>query len=136
MITQPQKVPYLTADTIIEYEGGIVLIDRKFPPLGWALPGGFVDYGEKGEVAAIREAKEETNLDLEDVEFFTIRTDPTRDSRFHIITLVFSGKGRGTPKAQDDAKNIGVYKFNNIPKLICDHNQIIEEYLRQAKLLV
>ena len=89
-----QKVPYLTADTIIEYAGGIVLIERKFPPLGWALPGGFVDYGEKVEVAAIREAKEETNLDLEDVKFFTLRSNPKRDKRFHIVTCVFAGKGK------------------------------------------
>ena len=129
-----QKVPYLTADTIIEYEGGIVLIERKFPPLGWALPGGFVDYGEKVEVAAIREAKEETNLDLEDVKFFTLRANPKRDKRFHIVTCVFAGQGRGTPKALDDAKNIQVFKFNKIPKLVCDHNEIIEEFLKLRRV--
>ena len=133
-MAQRQKVPYLTADAIIEYGVGIVLIERKFPPLGWALPGGFVDYGEDVMSAAIREAKEETNLDMEDVEFFTLRTDPKRDKRFHIITAIFAGKGRGTPKAEDDAKNIGVFEFNKIPKLVCDHNQIVEEYLKAIQV--
>lgn len=125
-----QKVPYLTADSIIEYDGGIILIERKFPPLGWALPGGFVEYAEGVQAAAIREAKEETNLDMENVEFFTVRTDPKRDKRFHIVTLIFSGKGRGTPKAQDDAKGIAIFKPNNIPKLVCDHNEILDEYFK------
>ncbi|HLD74886.1 MAG TPA: NUDIX hydrolase [Bdellovibrionota bacterium] len=131
---QKQKVPYLTADAIIEYNGGIILIERKFPPLGWALPGGFVDYGEDVMSAAIREAKEETNLDMEDIGFFTLRADPRRDKRFHIITAVFAGKGRGVPKAEDDAKNIGVFKPNEIPKLVCDHNEIVCEFLRLRKV--
>ena len=87
--------PYVTVDIIIETLQGIVLIERSNPPYGWALPGGFVDYGESLEEAAAREAKEETNLDLVDLRQFHTYSAPGRDPRFHTITTVFIAEGQG-----------------------------------------
>jgi 8-oxo-dGTP diphosphatase len=87
--------PVPTSDVIIEYEGGVVLILRNNPPPGWALPGGFVDYGETVDAAARREAREETNLELSDLLMFSVYSDPVRDPRQHTITTVFTAKGLG-----------------------------------------
>ncbi len=96
--------PIPTVDIIIEIENaGIVLIKRKNPPHGWAIPGGFVDYGESLEEAAAREAKEETNLEVEDLRQFRAYSDPNRDPRFHTISMVFIAKAKGKPEARDDA---------------------------------
>ena len=109
--------PFLTVDVIIHVPGrGIVLIERRNPPFGWALPGGFVDYGESLETAALREAKEETGLDVEDLVQFHAYSDPARDPRHHTVTVVFTGIGRGEPKAADDAKNLGVFPLESLPE--------------------
>ena len=92
------QTPLLTVDIIIRYQDGIVLIERKNPPPGWALPGGFVDVGESLEEAAIREAKEETSLDVTLVEQFHAYSKPGRDPRFHTVTMVFIADGKGTLK--------------------------------------
>ena len=89
------RTPFLTVDLIIEMNGGVVLIERKNPPPGWALPGGFVDHGESLETAAVREAKEETSLDVELVRQFHAYSDPARDARQHNATVVFIARARG-----------------------------------------
>ncbi|MDI6785184.1 MAG: NUDIX hydrolase [bacterium] len=126
------KTPYLTIDIIIELEKNkIVLIKRKNPPYGWAIPGGFVDYGESLETAAIREAKEETSLDVELVKQLHTYSDPKRDKRAHIVSVVFIAKGYGVPKACSDAKEIGIFEINKFPEeLAFDHKKILEDYLR------
>jgi ADP-ribose pyrophosphatase YjhB (NUDIX family) len=127
--------PIPTVDIIIEYgEKGIVLIKRKNPPFGWAIPGGFVDYGESLEEAAVREAKEETNLDVELVSQFHTYSDPNRDIRYHTITTAYIAKGNGTPEARDDASEIGVFTRNTLPEEIAfDHRQILEDYFCQKQ---
>ncbi|MHB8155427.1 MAG: macro domain-containing protein [Candidatus Omnitrophota bacterium] len=123
--------PYVTVDAIIELSEGIVIIKRSNPPFGWALPGGFVDYAESLEDAVIREAKEETNLDLTQVQQFHTYSDPLRDPRFHTIGTVFIAKAKGTPKAQDDAAQIKVIQLSQIEKLefAFDHKKILQDYL-------
>jgi 8-oxo-dGTP diphosphatase len=120
--------PVPTVDVIIEYEDGIVLILRKNPPPGWALPGGFVDYGETVEAAAHREAEEETNLELTDLLMFSVYSDPARDPRQHTITTVFVAKGHGRLKGGDDASRAQVFKLEHLPELAFDHNQILKDY--------
>ncbi|MCS7281375.1 MAG: NUDIX hydrolase [Desulfobacterota bacterium] len=123
------KTPYLAVDLIIEHEGGIVLIKRKNPPYGWALPGGFVEIGESLEDAAIREAKEETSLNVELLEQFYTYSDPARDPRFHVVSVVFIAKGVGSLKGRDDAVSAEVFSENNLPQnLAFDHKKIIDDY--------
>lgn len=122
--------PALTVDIIIHLEGGIVLIERKNPPYGWALPGGFVDYGESLEAAAHREAKEETGVELDGLEQFRAYSDPARDPRQHTVTMVFSAYGRGKPVASDDAKHLALFPLDRLPKdLAFDHGQILADYI-------
>ena len=121
--------PVPTVDIIIEYNNGIVLIERKNFPYGWAIPGGYVDYGESLEDAAIREAKEETNLNVKLLYQLHTYSSPNRDPRQHTITTVFIAKGYGNLKAKDDAVNAKVFTENNIPeKLAFDHKKILEDY--------
>lgn len=128
------KNPRITVDIIIELEGGIVLIERKNPPFGWAIPGGFVDYGETLESAAIREAKEETSIDVMLTEQFHSYSDPARDTRHHTISTVFIGKGEGILQAADDAENAGVFQKDNLPHpIVFDHNQILNDYFNYMK---
>jgi O-acetyl-ADP-ribose deacetylase (regulator of RNase III)/ADP-ribose pyrophosphatase YjhB (NUDIX family) len=129
--TKLSSGPYVTVDAIIELPTGIVIIKRSNPPFGWALPGGFVNYGESLEDAVIREAKEETNLDLIQVKQFHTYSDPARDPRFHTVGTVFIAKAKGTPKAQDDAADIKVIKLSDIEKLdfAFDHKKILQDYL-------
>ncbi|MFH1281903.1 MAG: NUDIX hydrolase [Candidatus Omnitrophota bacterium] len=121
----------MTVDAIIELPEGIVIIKRSNPPFGWALPGGFVDYAESLEEAVIREAKEETGLDLTQVKQFHTYSDPARDPRFHTIGTVFTAKAKGIPKAGDDAADIKVIKAGQIEKLefAFDHKKILQDYL-------
>ncbi len=123
------KNPLLTVDAIIEVEGGIILIKRKNPPPGWAMPGGFVDYGESLEDAVRREAKEETGLDIDIVRQFHTYSDPGRDPRHHTVSTVFIATASGRPTAGDDAKEIKIFTGNNLPEDIAfDHRQILEDY--------
>jgi 8-oxo-dGTP diphosphatase len=129
----PYKNPAPTTDIIIELidrpSRPIILIERKNPPLGWAIPGGFVDYGESVETSAIREAKEEVSLDVELLEQFYVYSDPQRDQRQHTISIVFIATAKGEPKAADDAKNLGIFPLWEIPDHLCfDHQQIIRDY--------
>ena len=127
-----QNGPFTTVDAIIELEDGIVIIERSNPPFGWALPGGFVDYGESLEQAVIREAKEETGLDLVDLKQFHTYSDPDRDPRFHTIGTVFTARAKGTPKAGDDAAALKIVKKAEILKLdfAFDHKKILEDYIK------
>jgi len=127
--------PYITVDIIIEHGEGIILIERSNPPFGLALPGGFLDRGESLEGAAIREAKEETNLDLKNLQQFHTYSDPARDPRFHTVSTVFIARGEGTPKSGSDAATIKVVKFADLLKLnyAFDHKQVIGDYLALRK---
>jgi ADP-ribose pyrophosphatase YjhB (NUDIX family) len=121
--------PIPTVDIIIEYKGGIILIKRKNPPEGWALPGGFVDYGENLETAAFREAKEETGLNIKLIRQFHTYSDPKRDSRHHTITTVYIAKAKGIAIAGDDAEQIGAFKRGVFPEEIAfDHREILNDY--------
>ncbi len=128
--------PYVTTDIIIEVAGGIILIERTNPPFGLALPGGFVDRGESLEAAACREAKEETNMDLEDLRQFHTYSDPARDPRFHTVTTVFTAKGIGRPQAGDDAKGLKIVPLSELRQLTYafDHARVIDDYLRFRQL--
>ena len=123
------KNPYPTVDLIIEIEDGIVLIRRKNRPFGWALPGGFVDYGESLEDAAVREAKEETGLDVRLVRQLHSYSEPDRDERFHTITTVFIATTEGVPQAADDAADVGIFRRDELPDDIAfDHRDILSDY--------
>ncbi|MFB3919700.1 MAG: NUDIX domain-containing protein [Candidatus Velamenicoccus archaeovorus] len=127
--------PFVTVDTIIEIGRGIVLIRRKNPPFGWALPGGFVDYGESLEEAAAREAAEETRLRVYDLRQMHTYSAPGRDPRFQTVTTVFVAKAKGRPKAASDAGAAGVFSSKEWKKLdlAFDHRQVLEDYLRFKK---
>ena len=126
--------PCLTVDIIIECvtpggKQGFVLVHRKYEPTVWAIPGGFVDYGESVEDAAIREAREETSLNIELVRQFHCYSDPARDKRQHNASVVFIAKARGLPVAADDADDIGLYNRDNLPGVLgFDHKTILNDY--------
>ena len=123
--------PFPTVDIIIEVVDGIVLIKRRNPPPGWAIPGGFVDYGESVESAAIREAKEETGLDVRLIRLLGVYSDPGRDPRSHTISTVFVATASGRPVADDDAAEAGVFTEDTLPKdMAFDHRAILEDYFR------
>jgi ADP-ribose pyrophosphatase YjhB (NUDIX family) len=126
--------PIPTVDIIIEIEStGIVLIKRKNPPYGWAIPGGFVDYGESLEKAAMREAKEETNLEVNLVRQFHTYSDPKRDPRHHSISTVYIAKAKGLPQAKDDALEIETFNESNLPEEIAfDHRSILKDYFKRV----
>ncbi|OGD12235.1 MAG: NUDIX hydrolase [Candidatus Aminicenantes bacterium RBG_13_62_12] len=130
------KNPIPTVDVIIEMtrpdgRSGVVLIERKNPPPGWALPGGFVDYGESLEDAAHREAREETGLEVALLRQFHTYSEPGRDPRRHTISTVFLAAAEGTPRAGDDARGIGVFAHEEIAfPLAFDHRRILEDYFR------
>ncbi len=125
--------PLLAADTIIELTDKpnrpIVLIERKNPPYGWAIPGGFVDVGERLETAAIREAKEEVSLEVNLKALLGMYSDPERDDRGHTVTAVYVAEAAGEPQAADDAKNLAIFELDNLPdELAFDHRQVLEDY--------
>jgi 8-oxo-dGTP diphosphatase len=131
-----EQSPRLTVDLIIRVEGtanGIVLVRRKNPPFGWALPGGFVDYGETVEAASAREALEETSLKVKLNRQFHVYSDPARDPRGHTVSVVFLASATGEPVGADDAIEARVFDLNALPAEIAfDHRQIVTDYL--AKL--
>lgn len=120
------------ADTDKMDAEGIVLILRKNPPHGWALPGGFVDYGESLEEAAVREAREETSLHVDLERQFHTYSDPGRDPRQHTITTVYIAHAEGTPEGADDASEARVFPISAIPgNLVFDHGRIIDDYIKK-----
>lgn len=123
------KNPVLTVDIIIEQAEGIILIERKNPPHGWALPGGFVDYGESLESAACREALEETGLKVNLLGQFHTYSDPDRDSRQHTVSTVFVAQASGKAQAGSDARKAGLFTKNTLPEpLAFDHALILKDY--------
>jgi 8-oxo-dGTP diphosphatase len=122
--------PFVTVDALIELPGGVVLVTRSNPPLGYALPGGFVDYGESLETAVRREAMEETGLELQELEQFHTYSDPSRDPRFHTITTVFSAQADGSPRAGDDAAAVRVVPIDELEGLrfAFDHLQVLRDW--------
>ena len=132
--TWRRRNPLPTVDMIIdlgdERSHRIVLVRRKNPPHGWALPGGFVDYGETVEEAAVREAKEETDLDIDLVRQFHVYSKPDRDPRGHMMSTVFVARGRGVLKGGDDASDAVAFSPGEMPEdIVFDHRGIIEDYL-------
>lgn len=121
--------PLIAVDIIIEYQGGIVLIERRNEPHGWAIPGGFVDVGEPLEKAAVREAREETSLDVTLGQLLYVYGKPDRDPRGHTVTLVYTGRGRGHLKGADDAKSAAVFSAETLPgNLVFDHKEVLSDY--------
>ncbi|MGB9735509.1 MAG: NUDIX domain-containing protein [bacterium] len=133
MTTYRNPIP--TVDIIIEIDDRIILIERKNPPYGWAIPGGFVDYGESLEDAARREAFEETSINVELYEQFYTYSKPDRDPRHHTISTVFLAKSRsGKPSANDDAKSLDLFTYDNLPDNIAfDHRNILMDYFKYKK---
>ncbi len=127
-----RRSPAPTVDIIIEIPlKGIVLIQRANPPLGWALPGGYVDYGESLEAAACREALEETGLKVELLGQLHTYSDPRRDPRQHNISTVFVARALGTPKAADDARSLEIFRLEDLPQeMAFDHAAILADYLK------
>ena len=128
------KTPALTTDIIIELKDRpdvpIVLIRRKNPPHGWALPGGFVDVGESVEHAAVREAEEETALRVTLKTLLGCYSDPRRDPRSHTASAVYIAEAVGEPRAQDDAAGVAIFNPEGLPSpLVFDHAQILRDYL-------
>ena len=134
-MSEKPRTPLTTVDTIIEISsGGIVLVERKNPPHGWALPGGFVDYGESLEAAAVREAKEETCLDVTLVEQFHTYSDPHRDPRHHTVSTVYLAIAEGVPEGGDDAQDAKVFIETELPEpIVFDHAKILADYFRYKK---
>ncbi len=130
---QTFRNPIPTVDIIIELADKIVLIERKNPPHGWALPGGFVDYGESYEDAAKREALEETGLVVSNLQQFHTYSDPGRDTRFHTASTVFIGQAEGELKAGDDAARAELFDQHNLPPLAFDHHRILQDYFASIK---
>ncbi len=121
--------PFPTVDIIIELDSGIVLIERKNEPFGWALPGGFVDYGESLESAAAREACEETSLTISNLRLLGCYSDPDRDNRMHTISTVYIANGHGAPCAADDAASLAIFQLDSLPNQLCfDHARILADY--------
>jgi ADP-ribose pyrophosphatase YjhB (NUDIX family) len=118
----------VTVDIIIRHQGGVVLVKRKHAPVGWALPGGKVEIDETLEQAAVREALEETGLDLAFLRQFKSYSDPGRDPRWHAITTVFTADGKGTLLAGDDAAEAKVFDLDHLPELVFDHRLILMDY--------
>jgi 8-oxo-dGTP diphosphatase len=132
-MSDAQRNPAPTVDVVIEVgaDRRIVFIRRKNPPHGWALPGGFVDYGEKVPDAAVREAKEETGLDVRLVALLGVYSDPARDPRKHTLSVVYVGRADGEPAGADDAAEARLFDPGAPPAPLCfDHGRILEDYLR------
>ena len=132
------ETPKLTVDIIIELidqsDNPILLIERKNPPHGWALPGGFVDVGETLEQAAVREAAEEISLPVKLKTLLGCYSNPERDFRMHTVSAVYIAEATGSPKAADDAANVKAFAINELPEILAfDHGLILEDYLSHLK---
>jgi 8-oxo-dGTP diphosphatase len=135
------RTPLVAVDIIIELKDrtqpSVVLIERKNPPAGWALPGGFVDIGESVEAAAIREAAEETTLHVSLHALLGVYSDPQRDPRGHTVSVVYIASAEGEPHGMDDARDAGVFALDALPTpLAFDHHTILSDYrayLRSGK---
>jgi 8-oxo-dGTP diphosphatase len=129
---QTYRNPFPTVDIIIEIDGQVVLIERVNPPSGWALPGGFVDYGESLEAAAAREAREETGLQIENLAQFAAYSEPDRDPRQHNISFVFTATAVGQPIGGDDAAKATLFRLDDLPEPLCfDHGKILADYRKK-----
>jgi len=134
------KTPYLSVDGIVEiYDNnkkflGITLIQRKNPPLGLALPGGFVDIGETTQEALLREMKEEISLDVKIKSLLGVYSDPKRDKRFHTVSVVYIAQAIGTPVGADDAKEAKIYPLDSLEfnELVFDHSKILKDYIEST----
>ena len=128
------ETPLLTVDVIIEFVDRpgrpVILIERANPPYGWALPGGFVDPGERLETAAVREAREETSLAVKLKFLLGCYSASDRDPRGHTVSAVYVGEAGGTPRAADDAKHLELFDPREPPALAFDHDLILRDYLR------
>lgn len=128
-LVKSYRNPFPTVDIIIRINDRIVLIERRLEPKGWALPGGFVDYGESLEDAARREAREETGLDLKNLRQFGAYSDPQRDPRQHNISFVFTADGEGVLQGGDDAAHAALFSLEDLPAPLCfDHDKILADY--------
>ncbi len=130
--------PLLTVDIIVELidrpAKSIVLIERRYPPYGWALPGGFVDVGETLEQAAAREAREEISLPVSLILLLGGYSDPQRDPRGHTVSAVYIAQASGMPVAADDARTLELFPISSLPnKLAFDHHRILHDYLHYLK---
>ena len=126
--------PVSTVDIIVNRNGKVLLVERKNPPHGYALPGGFVEYGETLEYAAARELKEETGLDVVEMKQFHSYSDPKRDHRLHTISTVFIASTKGKTEAMDDAKSLDFFSLDDLPMLCFDHSLILEDYKKYIML--
>jgi 8-oxo-dGTP diphosphatase len=128
------KVPLLMVDAIVEAPGrGVLLVERRYPPPGWALPGGRVEYGETVEAAVAREVLEETGLRLTTLRQFHVYSDPARDPRGHAVTVVFSAQAEGEPRGGDDARTARFHPWERLPPLAFDHARILADYRRRQE---
>ncbi len=133
------RTPFVAVDAIIQvFDGerfrGVVLIERKYPPYGFALPGGFVEYGESAEEAVVREVKEETGLEVKNVRQFHVYSDPSRDPRRHTLSVVFTCEAEGEPIGRDDARRAYVFKLEELPldKMAFDHKKILLDFIKRG----
>ncbi len=130
----PYRIPAATADVVVEVGGGIVLVERAHEPLGWALPGGFVDYDELVADAAVREVREETGLSVTLTALLGVYSDPRRDARKHTISTVFVGRAEGSPVGGDDARAARVFALDALPRELCfDHATILADYCEYVR---
>jgi 8-oxo-dGTP diphosphatase len=130
----PSRNPLPTADVIVEVGNRIVLVRRKHPPAGWAIPGGFVEAGETVEAAAVREAREETGLAVTLTALLGVYSDPARDPRHHTVSTVYIGRADGSPSGGDDAAEARLFSEADLPSPIAfDHAAILADYFRYKK---
>jgi len=133
-LKEKQKNPLPTVDVIIHSDEGVLLIKRKNPPPGWAIPGGFIDAGETAEEAAVREMKEETGLHVILTDLLGVYSAPKRDPRLYTVSIVFTGEGRGHLLAGDDAKEARFFREESLPgEIAFDHRKILSDYFRYIK---
>ncbi len=133
-ITEEYMNPKPTVDILVDYGGKALLIRRKNPPYGWAIPGGYIDYGESAEDAAIREIREEAGIEVTGLAQFHTYSNPGRDPRHHTITLVFTAESADTPRAGDDAEAYGLFGEHELPSpLVFDHAKVLADYFQSRR---